>query len=96
MNDLPSTALQNCYYPKRAHKCNYRLFTEKYIATELSFNSSIITFASFDNRHDHFQEFGSETTAASDCCSITNRGWMQEKVLRPIPLFSQINEEFID
>ena len=31
-----------------------------------------------------------------DCCSITNRGWTQEKILRPIPLFSQINEEFND
>ena len=32
---------------KMAHKCNYRLFTEKCVTTELSFNSSIRTFASF-------------------------------------------------
>jgi len=30
-----------------AHKCNYRLLTEKCIITELSSNSSINTFASF-------------------------------------------------
>ena len=30
-----------------AHKCNYRLLTEKRIATKLSFNSSINSFASF-------------------------------------------------
>ena len=32
---------------KMAHKCNYRLFTEKCITTELSFISSISTFAFF-------------------------------------------------
>ena len=31
---------------KMAHKCNYRLFTDKCTTTELSFNSSINTFAS--------------------------------------------------
>ena len=32
---------------KMAQKCSYRLFTEKCITTELSFISSISTFASF-------------------------------------------------
>ena len=47
----------------------------------------------FDNRHDRLHELGSEATASS--YSITNWGWMLEKILRPIPLISQINEEFI-
>ena len=35
-------------------------------------------------------------TVDCDCYSITNLGWTLEKILRPIPLFPQINEEFID
>ena len=82
---------------KMAHKCNYRLLTEKFITKELSFISSKNTVASF-SAAGMFAFMNLEVKlrlrATVSCCSITHRGWTQEKFLLPIPLFSPINEEF--
>ena len=79
-----------------AHKCNYRLFTEKCITLELSLDSSINTFASFSTTGIiAFMNLGVRLQLrATVAQSLTEAGrW---KILRPIPLFSQINEDFID
>ena len=81
-----------------AHKCNYRLFAEKFITTELSFNSSINTFASFSttgmidfmNLEVRLRLRATVEISAVGCCSITKLGSALENICFHFHCFRRI------
>jgi len=81
-----------------APKCNYRLLTEKCVTSELSFNSSINTFASFSTTcMIAFMnlEVRLRPRATVDCCSITNRGWTLKKFCVQSHCFRRLMRNFL-